>query len=174
MDPTDILQKIARSSTDAAASPGLRVVVVYQDKRTWAWAAELYSRVTQGLGADAAAIEAWGLEELGWPQVFPHAVLRATNADAVIVSLHATEPIPPGLRTWIDAWVPRRGRPGGVLIALIGLSGHTGRPSDRPQEYLRAVARQGRLEFLLHEYVELSGCGTLPARATTHLSEEKS
>lgn len=174
MDPTDILQKIARDSTGTTSPPGLRVVVVYQDTRTWAWAAELCSRVTQGLGADAASIEAWAVDELGWPQVFPRAVSRATNADAVIVSLHATEPVTPGLRTWIDTWVPQRDRPGGVLIALIGLSGHTGRPSDRPQEYLRAVARQGRLEFLLHEYVEPAGPGTIPTRATISSAKQES
>ena len=49
-----------------------------------------------------------------------------------------------------------------------------GRPSDRPQEYLRAVARQGRLEFLLHEYVEPAGPGTIPTRATISSAKQES
>lgn len=173
MDPTDVLRQIARTSTSTAAQPALRVAVVYQDTRTWAWAAELWSRVTQGLGHDAAAIEAWGLDELSWPQVFPRAVSMSANADAVMISIHATKQVPPDLCNWIDAWLPHRQRPGGALIALIGVSGQTGAPSDRAQEYLRAVAHRGRLEFLLHEYAGPSGSGKIPARAATEPLQEK-
>ena len=164
MEPTDILRQITRTSTDVASQPALTVAVVYQDTRTWAWAAELWSRVAQWMGPDAAAIGAWSLDELSGPPVFREAVSAAANADAVIISIHAAEQSPPRLCAWIDAWLPRRHRPDGSLIALIGVSGREAAPSVRVQEYLRAVARKGGLEFLLHEYVGPCGIEKTPPR----------
>jgi len=153
MEPTDILRQIARSGKTSASVPGLRITVVYQDARTCACAAELLHRVTQGLGPEAASVGAWSVDKLASSSVFSKAVSWAANADAVIISIHATGPLPVALRHWIDAWLPRRRRDGGALIALIGVSGQTDAQSERAMKYLRDIARQGRMEFVNHEYV---------------------
>ena len=154
MEPANILQQFVKTSTGAAGSAGLKVANVYQDLKSRAWAENLWNRVVQLSGPDAVLAAAWSIEELNQAQAFQEAVSAATLADVLMVSIHAGEQLPPGLCAWIDAWLPRRQRQDGALIALLGVvAGQPDVPSKQAEEYLRGVARQGRLDFMLHEHV---------------------
>jgi hypothetical protein len=126
----------------------LNVAVTYEDPFAGAWASDLCERVARLVGSKSLARHFWRMEDLTHPQVFPEAIQAAAEADIIIVSVYATEELPLDLYAWIDAWLPRRLQENGVLVALIGAAeAADGKPSHA-HEYLRAVARRGRLDFL--------------------------
>jgi len=136
------------------AKSALNVTAVYQDAWGREWATELWLRVTQMMGSDAIANTGWDLVELNRPEVFSEAVSAAAIADVLVISIHAGEQLPPPLCAWIDAWLPRRQRQDGALIALLGTA--AGQPdslSKQTEEHLSTVARRGRLDFLLREHI---------------------
>ena len=150
MQSTQILKPVAAKHAGCA----LNVTAVYEDIRGREWAMELWRRLSQLMGNDAIANNSWSLVELNRPKVFSEAVSAATLADVLVVSFHAGKQLPAVLCAWIDAWLPRRQRQEGALIALIGVTaGQPDAPSEKVEEYLRAVARRGRLDFLLREHV---------------------
>ena len=57
--------------------------------------------------------------------------------------------MPLAFYTWINAWLPNRFYSGGVLAALLGKTQRSSARPARVGEYLREVARQGRMSFLL-------------------------
>ena len=75
-----------------------------------------------------------------------------------MVSLRAAKAVPPRFYAWAEAWSGCRQRANGTLIALVGLSGRPTAPSEHLQEYLRVVARQAGMEYLLRE-LSLSPAG---------------
>jgi len=150
MEPTQILNPVAAPQAGAA----LKIIAVYQDIRGREWAAELWCRMSQLMGDDAITNHSWNIAELDHQEIFSAAVSAATAADVLVVSIHAGEQLPFVLCAWIDAWLPRRQRQDGTLIALIGVpAGQPDARSEQTGEYLRAVARRGRLDFQLREHV---------------------
>jgi hypothetical protein len=72
-------------------------------------------------------------------------------ADVILVSIYDAEELPKDFRVWMDAWLARRYLPAGALIALISVPGELSVQTKLARDYLRAVARKGRLDFLLRE-----------------------
>jgi len=130
---------------------GLNVAVVYQDTPTRKWATRVCGHVTRVAGKDAVHSTWWEISRLGDPDVFRDAVLMTMVADVILVSINDTEELPIDLCVWIDAWLPRRYQPMGALIALISVPGQPGDQTNHARDYLRTVARKGRLDFLLRE-----------------------
>jgi len=81
-------------------------------------------------------------------QVLMEAVGAVLVADVIVVSIHAADELPLGLYVWIDAWLPRRASREGALTALIGADEPQDSQSFRTREYLQAVARKARLDFI--------------------------
>ena len=176
MEPSSISKLI----TPATPGSALNVTTVYQDLWGSEWATELWCRVTQMMGNDAVIHTSWNLVELGRPEIFSEAVAAAAIADVLVISIPAGEPLPVHLCAWIDAWLPRRRRRDGALIALLGMvAGQPDGLSKQAAEYLSAVARRGRLDFLLREDVDaLSGSKTSasdrsPSPATNPITHPK-
>ena len=127
----------------------LNVALIYEDAQTREWAREAYDRVAKLAGKQGVRPTWWNLNNLGDPGVLAAAVSTAMRADVIIVAARAGEGMPLSFYAWINAWLPNRYYGGGVIAALLG---KTDRPSGRPArlgEYLREVARQGRMNFLL-------------------------
>src|ERR1051326_8244117 len=82
------------------------------------------------------------------PGVPAAAVSTAMRADVIIVAARAGEGMPLAFYTWINAWLPNRFQSGGVLAALLGKAECSDARPGRVGEYLREVARQGRMSFL--------------------------
>ena len=141
----------------AAAPPAgaaLNITAVYQDPPGREWAAELLCRMSQLMGDDTIANHAWNIVELDRPEAFSAAVAAATVADVLVISFPAGEQLPSILCAWMEAWLPRRLRRDGTLIALIGVAaGQPDARSEQTEDYLRRVAGRGRLDFQLREYV---------------------
>jgi hypothetical protein len=129
----------------------LNVLVLYQDTQTRQWAGELCERVAGLISHEAVRTTWWKMDELGEPAVLAGAVSTAMRADIILTAVHAAEGFPLAFYMWVDAWLPHRPRGAGALAALIALPERMTPQLDRPRDYLQALARKGRLDFLIEE-----------------------
>ena len=127
----------------------LNVALIYEDAQTREWARDAYERVTKLAGEQGVRPTWWNLENLGNPGVLAAAVSTAMRADVIVLAARAGEGMPLAFYTWINAWLPNRFHRGGVLAALLGETKRSGARQERVAEYLREVARQGRMSFLV-------------------------
>src|SRR5882757_4673201 len=127
----------------------LNVALIYEDAQTREWAREAYERVTKLAGEQRVRPTWWNLENLGNPGVLAAAVSTAMRADVIVLAARAAEGMPLAFYAWINAWLPNRFYSGGVLAALLGKTQRSGARQQRVGEYLREVARQGRMSFLI-------------------------
>jgi hypothetical protein len=140
------LEKLVTISPKAGA---LKIALVYEDAQTREWAGETYERVGKIAGKQGVRPTWWNLANLGEPGVLAAAVSTAMRADVIVVAALAGEGMPLAFYAWVNSWLPNRISGGGVLTALLG---KTERPNARPTrvgEYLREVARQARMSFVL-------------------------
>ena len=132
----------------AKSEYALNIVGVYQDPLTQSWGVPMRRLATQ-LAGEEHILDTWyDLHSLDDIQVLMEAVCAALVADVIVVSVHAAEELPLGLYVWIDAWLPRRTSREGALTALIGTDEPQDPQSSRTREYLQAVARKARLDFI--------------------------
>lgn len=89
--------------------------------------------------------------DLSAPGVLAGAVSTALRADVVVVATHAAEGLPMAFYVWVDAWLPHRPQNAGALVALLGKRRNSAPSSGRVRDYLNAVAREGRLDFVIQE-----------------------
>lgn len=158
------LESIARLEKLVAISPNggmaLNVALIYEDAQTREWAREAYGRVAKLADKQGVRPTWWNLNNLGEPSVLAAAVSTAMRSEVIIVAARAGEGMPLAFYTWINAWLPNRFQGGGVLAGLLGKTQHSGPRRARVGEYLREVARQGRMSFLLETrelHVEANG-----------------
>src|SRR4051812_9443151 len=167
-------EAIARLEKMVAISPesgmALNVALIYEDAQTREWAREAYDRVAKLAGKQGVRPTWWKLDNLGNPGVLAAAVSTAMRSDVIVVAARAGEGMPLAFYTWINAWLPNRFQGGGVLAALLGKTEHAGARRARVGEYLREVARQGGMNFLLETrelHVEANGVNDF-APASAH------
>ncbi|HWX22712.1 MAG TPA: hypothetical protein VN578_22645 [Candidatus Binatia bacterium] len=129
----------------------LNVLVLYQDAQTRQWAGEVCERVAGLISHDAVRTTWWKMRDLSQPAVLAGAVSTAMRADIIFTAIHAAEGFPLAFYVWVDSWLPHRPQGTGALVALIGLPERMLPQMDRGRDYLRAVARKGRLDFLIEE-----------------------
>jgi hypothetical protein len=129
----------------------LNVAVVYEDLPTRRWASEFCGRVGKLFGPDTIRNTWWKMSELDEPAVLAGAVSTAMRADVIVVAVRAAEGLPLPFYVWVDSWLPYHPQGLSALVALIAMPDNPGAPLDRARNYLSAVARQGRLEFLVEE-----------------------
>ena len=155
MEQENILGRTTPSDEAESAAPeteyALNVTSVYQDAPTRKWATQVCDQVTQLAGKDAVRCTGWEISRLNDPEVLKDAVLTTMQADVILISIYDANELPIDLCAWIDAWLPRRSLPTGALIALISVPEQASAQLEHARGYLRAVARKGRLDFLLRE-----------------------
>jgi hypothetical protein len=127
----------------------LNIALIYEDAHTREWARETYERVAKLAGAQGVRPTWWNLNNLGDPSVLAAAVSTAMRADVIVIGARVGEGMPLAFYAWINAWLPNRFHNGGVLAALLGKTDRSSARPTRVGEYLREVARQGRMNFLL-------------------------
>jgi hypothetical protein len=127
----------------------LNVALIYEDAQTREWAREAYERVTKVAADQGVRPTWWNLNNLCDPGVLAAAVSTAMRAEVIILAARAGEGMPLAFYAWINAWLPNRFYRGGVLAALLCTTERSGARPIRVGEYLREVARQGRMSFLL-------------------------
>jgi hypothetical protein len=129
----------------------LSLTVVYEDLPTRLWARSFCGRVAELVGQDAVRCTWWKIGELSEPAVLAGAVSTAMRADVLVIAIRAAEGLPLPFYVWVDGWLSNRPQGGAALIALIAMPDNPGARLDRARDYLHAVARQGRLDFVVEE-----------------------
>ena len=130
----------------------LNLTLVYEDALTWKWAKNVFDRAEKQVGPNLVRATWWKAGDLGHPGVLAGAVSQAMRADLVVVAHTGTEGLPLPVYFWVDSWLPHRPSGGGVLVGLLGAVQQPNARSGRVGEYLSAVARHGRMEFLMAEH----------------------
>ena len=157
MEQTNVLERTALAEVvdfaPAETEPvyALNIAMVYQDALTRKWATQVCDQVTRLAGKDAVHCTQWEISRLNDLCVLKDAILMTMVADVILVSIYDAEELPKDFRVWMDAWLARRYLPAGALIALISVPGELSAQTKPARDYLRAVARKGRLDFLLRE-----------------------
>lgn len=149
LEQIPLLQEQAVVASEAES--GLAVTVIYHDDATRQWALEVCERVAGVVGTAALNVRWWKLDDLSQPVVLAGAVSTALRADVLMVAIRALEGFPLPFYVWVNSWLPHRATGKAALVALISLPECPSLALDRGREYLRAVARQGRLDFVLEE-----------------------
>ncbi len=108
-------------------------------------------RVPASAGAAVLRVREWKLDDLSELEILADAVAEAAKADVVVVCMDACERLPDNLFAWVVAWLPRRPRETGALVAVVCRSGDGSRRPRRAEEYLRSVASARGMEFILEE-----------------------
>ncbi len=134
----------------------LNMTVVYHDENTQAWAHEVHNKVSKAVGKDSLRATWWKIEDLGQPGVLAGAVSTAMRADMIVAAVDTAEGLPLPFNIWVNTWLPYRINGSGCLIGLLGMPGKSHPGAQKAAEYLKAVAQQGRLEFILEKRVQPS------------------
>jgi len=141
---------------------GLSVTLAYQEAESRQWARQIYDRMAKVAGNAGVRATWWKIGELSEPGVLAGAVSTAMRASVVVVSTVEPKGLPLPFYVWVNAWLPHRPANTGTLVALVGAAPKI--ESGGVEEYLRAVARQGGLEFLMQEHRRSAGRLILPRR----------
>jgi hypothetical protein len=136
-------------SVSAAAGSPLSIVFLYEDAATREWARAMHERIARIAGEQGICPTWWNLENLNDPAVLAGAVSTTMRADIIVVATRATEGLPFSFYVWANSWLPHRSQHSGVLVALVGASAEGERPCGRVSDYLRAVAREARLDLIV-------------------------
>src|SRR5215468_9819166 len=152
MEPSSVSEQITRLDKlvahSSASGYGLNVTVVYEEAATRKWAREIYERATRLAGVEAIRATWWKLTDLSEPGVLAGAVSTAMRSDVIIVASRCAEGFPLPFYVWVNSWLAHRSPRAGAVVALLGTLAESSSHSGRVTDYLREVARQGRLEFV--------------------------
>jgi hypothetical protein len=140
-----------KTQPSSRAESLLNVMVLYQDRPTRQWAGEVCERLAGLVGHEALRTTCWNLDDLSEPGVLAGAVSTALRADIIVTAVHAAHGLPLPFYVWAGSWFPYRRLGTGVLVALIGLPERMTPQMDRARDYLRALAKKARLDFLIEE-----------------------
>lgn len=166
--PPATLERLAARPEITKCAPGpecvLNVTILYEDQTARDWAAEVCERVAGLVGNEIVRSRWWKLEDLSEPAVLAGAVSTALRADVIIVAVRAADGLPLPFYVWVDSWLPYVPRAKGALVALITMPCNPSPRLDRVRDYLSAVARQGRLDFMIEERTQ-SPTAVAPRRA---------
>jgi hypothetical protein len=146
--PSQRLNELLTAAHEAGRT--LNLVFVYEDSQTRKWAREIFEDVNPTPRGSARATW-WKLSDLNEAGVLAGAVSTAMRADIVVVSTRAAESLPLPFYVWVESWLPHRHSTVGALLALLGVPRPPSPPAGRVREYLRALAQQSRMEFVLEE-----------------------
>jgi hypothetical protein len=134
------------------AGYALNVALVYQDAPTRQWAAEVRDLMAEVVGHDAIHWTEWKIGDLVEPGVYWEGVAALTQADVIVVSLHAAERLPAAFYLWVNLWLQERcGLPGALVALIVPPQQANPQPRNETRAYLAAVATQGRLECFMQE-----------------------
>lgn len=129
----------------------LNVAGVYQDPVTRDWAMQSCRPAARLAGEEFVHNMWYNAHSLGDPEILDHAVRAALVADVIVVAIYAADQLPLDLYVWFAAWLPRRLSRAGAFAALIGVEEPKDVQTARTFDYLQAVARKARLDFIPQE-----------------------
>ena len=155
MKQTSVSEQVAGLGDLTVVTPPagkiFNVTLVYHDPQTHTWATEVYERLRRLAGKNSVRATWWKISDLIEPGVLAGAVSTAMRADVIVVAIDGEERLSLPFNFWVDTWLPNRLQGAGCLVALIGRREQANGQTNKARDYLRAVAREGRFEFLVEE-----------------------
>jgi len=130
---------------------GVGIVVVFQDPLTRQWATEMWERVTDVLYQEGAHLRFWRMDDLVHPRVAEEAIRAAAEANILMVALRDVAVPPPALCVWNEGWLAQRKALTGLLVSLVGVHPLRADPTSHLEEYLRAIALRGSLDYMARQ-----------------------
>jgi hypothetical protein len=135
----------------SAFGPAVKVAVIHHTENSREWARDIFARIeTLGVGEGLQSTW-WKMSDLSQPGVLAGAVSKAIHADVILLTIDSTQPLPFAFYVWVESWLPNRLLAPGALVTAIGIGRQLSSLAKKTREYLRTVARQGRLDLLLEE-----------------------
>jgi hypothetical protein len=136
------------------------LVVAYEDRQTRDRALHLYDHLAQQLLDDYDfQCSWWKFDHLTNRTLSQQAADAATDANMIVISLHARPELLPLHQAWIEEWLPRRQNRKSALVVLLAGTDQQVQKADRMVLYLRRAARLAHMDFFNHGF-DL----TLPSR----------
>ncbi len=139
----------------------VNLVMIYEDDETREWTKQIHDRVLKLAGEQGVRPTWWRLHNLEEPGVLAAAVSTAMRADVVVVAVRAMEGLPLSFYTWASSWTNHRLQINGALVGLLGTQRNVNGRASRVGDYLRTVARQARLDFILEQRWVQNGAQSL-------------
>ena len=153
----------------------INLVMVYEDDETREWTKQVHEHVLK-LAADQGVRPTWWrLHNLEEPGVLAAAVSTAMRADVVVVAVRAIEGLPLSFYTWASSWTNHRLQINGALVGLLGTQRNMNGRAGRVGDYLRTVARQARLDFIVEQrYLQNGDHGLLNGEGQGRVDRRRS
>jgi hypothetical protein len=145
---SDMIRVEGATALSEDCGSGVSIVVVFQDPLTRQWAAEMWERVSHVLWEEGAHLRFWRLDDLVHPLIAEVAIRAAAEANILMVSLRDVALPPPALCVWNEGGLAQRNSPGGLLVSMVGVHPRCADLAPRLEEYLRAIAMRGSLDYL--------------------------
>ena len=125
----------------------LAFLATFEDSITGARVKEFRQSLCRDLGVGCRIVEhVWLFNTFRLRELQQIAAEEAAASDLIIVSAHRAAALPDEVRDWIELWLRPIVRHPAVLIALLDpIEEGAANPL---QDYLRDVAKRGRMEFL--------------------------
>src|SRR5258705_7038341 len=148
------IKALARLSPRSDAIPRdyhLNIVLVYEDERTHRWSREVLARMREVAGEQSVRSTCWNIADFKESGVLAGAVSMAMKADIIVAAFCETKKMRLPFYIWVESWLPHHVKRPGALVALVGeCEENVGEPGT-VGSYLRAVARQAHLDFLIEK-----------------------
>jgi hypothetical protein len=142
------LEKLAATLTGGSNGPN--IVFVYQDNECHGWAKAISEKIIRLTGGQCQRTSWWKISDLTAPGILAGAVSSALRADLIVVASQS-EGLPLPFYVWVNLWWPNRSEAPGALLAITGVGVQKLSRADRIGDYLRVVAEQAHMNFLLVE-----------------------
>jgi len=126
----------------------ITAVAAYEDASSEPRVGEFCLNLARQLGKSPELTKVmWLFSELRPAQLRSVAASEAAVADLIIISVHHQQSLPKEVNDWIDLCLEKKGKKPRVLVALFDPI-YQG-DSTSMQAYLKDVAKQGNMEFLV-------------------------
>jgi hypothetical protein len=142
------LDKLAATLTGNSKGP--KIAFLYQDQESHGWAKEVSEKIIRLTGGHGQRTSWWKINDLTAPGILAGAVSSALRADLIVVATQA-QGLPLPFYVWVNLWWPNKSEAPGGLLAITGARDHILSRADRIGDYLRIVAEQAHMNFLLLE-----------------------
>jgi hypothetical protein len=159
------LEKLAATLTGNANGP--KIVFLYQDHESHCWAKKVSEKITRLTGGQGQRTSWWKINDLTAPGILAGAVSSALRADLIVVATQA-QGLPLPFYVWVNLWWPNKSEAPGALLAITGAPDQILSRADRIGDYLRVVAEQAHMNFLLLEKRTPGSKKSLPNNANSN------
>jgi hypothetical protein len=131
-----------------ARTPTFNILTAYESLERALRVKELLDRLASDLRSTCKInCEFWNFELLEHPPFRAQAAAEASEANMVIIAARGDTDLEDGVKSWLEAWLPRRQSEHTALVALLDEEGRRSGEPPRPCAYLQKIAERSNMDF---------------------------